>query len=450
MREVLRPPYGLRTSTWHVDPSGRRHLIPQVPSGSYFDLRNLALYLARPALFGEFRPASPWTGWTLQRETALPVKASKSQLRSVFDRTTKDLVAGHDTVAVRVSGGMDSAAVLSSLARIASHDIHVTAIVTEAIADSGARASEQAARILRAVFPDTARADIIVLPGSKVATPPWSAIGPRLEASPGRNAAAITSALEVGATVVLSGDGADELLTTPAFMGGRLARTDGIFSLLRYLLDHEPSDVVTTAVASMSESLLRRRTEPAARVYSALIADAAGAGEAVLDHTFAPSVIRWSQEYDDALRSLLAELLSEGWAHAEAHLAIWPQDQLHLGAEIPVRSPFLEQPFVGHALGLPLSERWDAAQPTPYLRRKAAVAALLEPDVAAVLPRHKEGFAADLGGAVFTDRDTPKLVDLGLVRANALVTDTAAVLTLRALEDWVTGALDRGYEPLHS
>ena len=157
-----------------------------------------------------------------------------------------------------------------------------------------------------------------------------------------------------------------------------------------------------------------------------------------------------SREHNDALHSLLGQLLSDGWARAESHLAIWPQDQLHLGSEIHVRSPFLEQPFVGHALGLPLWERWDAGLPTPYLRRKAAVAALVEPDVAAVLPRHKEGFTADLAGSTFTDKDTPTLVDLGLARAHTLVTDTATVLTLRALEDWVVGALERGYEPARS
>lgn len=56
----------------------------------------------------------------------------------------------------------------------------------------------------------------------------------------------------------------------------------------------------------------------------------------------------------------------------------------------------------------------------------------------------------DLAGSTLTDKDTPTLVDLGLVRAHTLVTDTATVLTLRALEDWVVGALDRGYEPARS
>lgn len=450
VRDVLRPRYGPRTATWHVDPNGRRHLVPPVQAGSCFDLSHLALYLSPPALFGEFRPASPWAGWTLRRETALPVKTSRSQLRSVFDRTVEELVAGHDAIAVRVSGGMDSAAVLSSLARIASADVHVTAFVTEAVADSGERASEQASRIVRSVFRDKARAEIVVLPRSNVAAPAWSAVGPRLEGAPGRNAAAIAAAADVGATLILSGDGADELLTTPAFLGRHMARAGAAFSLLRYLGDHRPTDIVATAVASATELLLSRRTAAAACVYNALVNDPVVQGEAALDPGFAARVREWTREYDGALHDLLSELLADGWAHAEAHLAIWPQDQLHLGSEIPVRSPFLEQPFVGHALGLPLRERWDAELPTPYLRRKAAVAALLEPDVAAVLPRHKEGFSADLAGATFTDKDTPTLVDLGLVQAHTLVTDTATVLTLRALEDWVVGALARGYEPARS
>lgn len=326
--------------------------MPQVPVGSGFDLNHLALYLAPPALYGEFRPASPWTGWTLHRETAMPVKTSRSQLRSVFDGTVADLIAGHDAVAVRVSGGMDSAAVLSSLARVAPADVQVTAVVTEATADSGQRASEQATGAVRTVFRDRARTDIIVLPSSEVTAPAWSAVGPRLEAAPGRNAAAIAAAVTAGASLMLSGDGADELLTTPAFLGRRLAKAGGAFSFVRYLRDHEPSDIVATTVASMSELLLRQRTMSAARVYTTLISDVVTGSEAVLNPTFAEYAAEWSGEYDDALRALLADLLSDGWAHAEAHLAIWPQDQLHLGSEIPVRSPFLEQPFVGHALGL--------------------------------------------------------------------------------------------------
>lgn len=424
--------------------------MPQVPVGSRFDLSHLALYLAPPALYGEFRPASPWTGWTLQREMALPVETPRCQLRSVFDRTVADLVAGHDAVAVRVSGGMDSAAVLSSLARVTSADNQLTVVVTEAISDSGALASEQAGRIVQAVFQDRALPNIVVLPSSEIAAPAWSSVGPRLEAAPRRNAAAIAAAAAAGATLMLSGDGADELLTTPAFLGCRLARTDGARSLLRYLRDHDPSDVVATSVASASELLLRQRTTSAVRVYNALTSNSVTTGMAALDPNFYTYADEWSRAYDDALYDLLEELLSDGWAHAEAHLAIWPQDQLHLGPELPVRSPFLEQPFVGRALGLPLWERWDAGLQTPYLRRKAAVAGLLEPGVGDVLPRHKEGFSADLAGSTFTDHDTPTLVEIGLVRAHTLVTDTAAVLTLRALEDWVVGALERGYEPERS
>lgn len=448
--DTLRPQYGSRTATWHVDPKGHRHLVPRVRAGSRFDLSHLALYLSPAALFGEFRPASPWAGWTLQREAALPVTTSRSQLRSVFDRTVEELVADHDRVAVRVSGGMDSAAVLSSFARTAPADLHVTAIVTEAVADSGELASAQASRIVQTVFRDRARIEIVVLPGSKVTAPAWSPVGPRLEAAPGRNAAAIDAAVAAGATLMLCGDGADELLTTPAFLARRLTRAGGALNSLRYLRDHHPVDVIATTVAAASELLLSGRAESAARVYSTLISNPIGEGETALDPTYAAVVRDWSRQYDGALHDLLSELLIHGWAHAEAHLAIWPQDELHLGSEIPVRSPFLEQPFVGHALGLPPWERWDAGLPTPYLRRKAAVAALLEPGVASVLPRHKEGFSADLSGEAFTDHDTPALIDLGLVRAHTLVTDTATVLTLRALEDWVVGARNRGYEPTRS
>lgn len=153
---------------------------------------------------------------------------------------------------------------------------------------------------------------------------------------------------------MLSGDGADELLTTPAFLGRRLAQV-GVLNLLRYLRDHEPADIVATAVSSTAELVLSRKPESAAHVYNALISNPAGEGEAALDPAFAARVREWSREYDGTLQDLLSELLSDGWAHAEAHLAIWPQDQLHLGSEVPVRSPFLEQPFVGHAL-------WATAQ----------------------------------------------------------------------------------------
>ena len=151
------------------------------------------------------------------------------------------------------------------------------------------------------------------------------------------------------------------------------------------------------------------------------------------------------------MTELVTELIIEtGWAQVEAHRAIWPCDRLHASAPVPVVSPFQEQPFVSHALGLPLTARWDARAATHYLRSKAAVASLIDPPVLDVFPPYKEGFATNLRTSTATRYETPRLVEIGLVGADHLITDTAVALTVQALEHWVDGALRRGYAPVRS
>ena len=275
VREILRPQVGNDVTTWHVAPDGRRLLAPELPSGSRFDVRKLALYLAQPALYGEFRPVSPWEGWRLEREIPAAVPSTRAQLREMFDVTVERLIEGHKVVAVRVSGGIDSCAVLSAVKRTTSPRAKVVAIVTEATSDQGARVSRQAARVINAVFPS---ADVVVIPEGAEGAVEWSPIGPNLEAAPSRNAAALEAAIGARATLVLSGDGADELLATPAFLAAEIAGCLGTRSALRYLADHDRNDLATTIMETASAILLRKRPEHSAQVYSALTSSGARYG----------------------------------------------------------------------------------------------------------------------------------------------------------------------------
>jgi hypothetical protein len=67
--------------------------------------------------------------------------------------------------------------------------------------------------------------------------PRWSAAGPRLDALPEANARAAQQATELEVGILLTGDGADELLGVPRFATAAVTAQHGPAAALRYLRD---------------------------------------------------------------------------------------------------------------------------------------------------------------------------------------------------------------------
>lgn len=190
------------------------------------DLFALALLFAPPVLTGEFRPRCPWRG-VHRVPTAAPQPAAgvtREQLRAGFQSAVRAAIGDSGVIGVKVSGGLDSLAVLVHAVSVAAGR-PVVALCTDLVDDTGVSTRQVICNVLEALGLDVEL--VIVDPAEHCAKPRWSAVGPRLDALPEVKAATAGMAARRGADVLLSGDGADELLAVPRFATWQLARACG-------------------------------------------------------------------------------------------------------------------------------------------------------------------------------------------------------------------------------
>ncbi|KWX10276.1 hypothetical protein TR74_04580, partial [Carbonactinospora thermoautotrophica] len=187
------------------------------------DVAALALLFAPPALYGEFVPRPPWRG--VERIRTVPVPAPEPvPLGEAFTSAVATLAADVEVVGVKVSGGLDSLAVLVHAVRRAEGRT-VVAFTADLVDDAGV----SAATVVRRLVADLELGcELVVLdPDRHRAVPRWSPCGPRLDALPAVNAAVSEFAAARGVGVLLSGDGADELLGVPRFATAAITRRWG-------------------------------------------------------------------------------------------------------------------------------------------------------------------------------------------------------------------------------
>jgi len=223
------------------------------------DLAALGLLLTPPALLGEFIPCSLWLGVD-RIEPALP-RLRPGSLPHAFAAAVADLIADVEVIGVKVSGGLDSLAVLAHVVRIASGR-RVIAFTTDLTCDAGTSAATVVRRLL--IDLDLSVELLVVDPDHERSEPVWSPVGPRLDALPEVNAATaeIAALLDVG--VLLSGDGADELLGVPRFATAHIAARFGLSAAMRDVRDVAHSGPglageVAAAVASWLPPAARAR-----------------------------------------------------------------------------------------------------------------------------------------------------------------------------------------------
>jgi asparagine synthase (glutamine-hydrolysing) len=130
-------------------------------------------------------------------------------------------MASHETVAVSVSGGLDSLAVLLAAARIAEADGRkVVATIAEMTDDAGTSNVPVMRRLIVAAGLRNVVLRISQLDDLPAGEPEWRPDGPDLDALPLVNRRLAEVALEHGATVMLGGNGADELLGAVKYLFG--------------------------------------------------------------------------------------------------------------------------------------------------------------------------------------------------------------------------------------
>lgn len=420
-----------------------------------FSLPALSLFLANPALELEFFPGCPWVGVYRVRPRAVwPAgRADPAELPVRFEWAVERCVADADVVVVALSGGLDSLAVLYQADRICRQDGRRLIVgVIEMRDDQGVWTSAVAQRLIARLG---LQCEVRVIDDRAAPRwPRWTPVGPCGDAMPRHTTALAEYAEEQGAGVILTGQGADELLQAPQFLTSALLHRKRWPQLGRYLADSAQYDGVhalTGEVMSLLGPLLPARSSFA--LYTAF-------GFPDLPTVVPAGVLnpRYVGHARDFHRAWCVDRLAifshhrRQWPKAAMWDSLFTADVLHGAGSVPVRSPFLDPEFAFGAMAVPLESRYGTDNDIPYHRWKKLVVNLFPEQVRSALPRRKqlyrralsEHFAAVLGDRPLLCR---QLGLLGDVDVNALRTDGRVASSLVALEDWLHGALEIGAEP---
>lgn len=424
---------------------GRQGHNPLALAGEHpqFSLSKLALYFSTPAVVGEFLPDCPWQGVTrLRASIAWPPQTTHiDDLVSVFQQSLAYSIGDAATVAVALSGGLDSLAVLYHASKLCLRDgRRLVAVTTDLPDDTGHRCIPVVQQVVRDLSL-SCEFHHVTAEASIDAT--WHARGPRTDAMPRFNRAMADTAQAADADVLLTGSGADELLGSVRYLTPHLLRSRRWHDACSYLHDVVQGGGVrrleTELFAAMASLLPKRYAN---RLYWATNWPELCRVQApsLLAERFRPSVERWTATWlQDTL--LFHEAHHRPWAVKDAWDALFPLDILPQAGSIPEKDPFLHPFFMEYAMGLPLVERYSGALRTPYHRRKAPVLRLYPPHLHPVLPRAKQLFSH-----AFSDyqrhMDIPsRCIAYGLLDEEAFVKccDPSLLGMAEMVEQWIAG-----------
>jgi hypothetical protein len=418
-----------------------------------FSLSKLALALSSPALTGEFLPDCPWVGVS-RIHIALPWPQIDERVSHVediekqFRQSISDEIGPASVVAVALSGGLDSLAVLYYASQQCQVEGRRLIAVTADLVDDAGNSSAAVVRQLIDQLGFCCELRVVEWNEREAKTlpkPAWHPDGPLAHAMPGLCKALRDRASEAGAHVMLSGSGADELLGAVRFLLPRFVQKRRWRDATTYLRDIAAGGgmrrVSIEGLAALSAQLPARLSmqlywaanwpELCRMNAPAIVADA-----------FSQHVEQWTTDW---VRSVLRYHCNhhEGkWATADAWDALFPIDLLAPTGSLIDRYPFMNPTFARYVMGLPLEERYSADLHTPYHRRKALVLRLFPSSLHAVLPRSKQIFSHAFARYQRATGSTPeRCLAHGLILEERLeACDATHLHRINALEQWIIGA----------
>ena len=413
----------------------------------------MALWLSWPSVVGEFCP-SALAGGTAGHLPAVPWPEADprvTDVRAPFRESVRSCMAGHETVAVSISGGLDSLAVLIEAARIAAEDgRRVIAVVAELTDDAGLSNVPVVQRLVAAAGLDEVELHAVGAAELPKERPAWRPQGPDLDALPLANRRLAELACERGATVMLGGNGADETLGAVRYLIGSYAGSARWAAARSYWSD----SIGTHREARLAESIaIAARTLPRqwrTFVYFAMewpeLCTQADAPD-VIEEDLRGHVSTWSATWIKTLVRYHATH-HRTWAQAAAWDAVFPLTVLAGPGPIPWRHPFLTEHFINAVQQLPIARRYDPRLPHAYWRQKAQVLALLPGAVRNVLPTAKQTFRTELAQRYAAEKTAATcLIEHGIVSHTRwqAAHDPLIVGRVNALERWAQEAVARGY-----
>lgn len=428
-------------------------LTPQPPR---FSLPKLALELTNPALELDALPSCPWLRVERRRPAVEwpEVPADRAELPDRFQRSVAACLGDSEIVAVALSGGLDSLAVLYHCSALCRREgRRLVAIVDEMLDDQGVPASALARSLIKK-FAIDCELHVVGTDPRQLPPPNWSPSGPGREALPRAFAALVERAATLGAGVVLTGSGADELLQATPFLSAAQIRAGRWQAAWRYAADEA---LYGGAVVGLAQLLAMVAPQFPARTSFALYLAAhypdvrnAFPGDVVADQ-YRPYALRHYRTWLDRWRE---RFVAQGrdWVVAAAWDCVFGCDMLESIGPVPQRSPFLEPDFAAYALAIPLHERYTPKHRLPYHRYKRLVLSLYPRRLWPLLPDHKHLYRTAIPEYAVRLLRGRRLWcrELGLVRDlpdETLVANPGIACRLAALEEWIDGAIERGASP---
>lgn len=418
-----------------------------------FSLAKLAATLAPRVLRSDFLPDCPWANISRLR-AQLPPRSFESNpldLEARFHLSVKACMDTADTIAIALSGGMDSAAVLRAAGEIAERDNrHLIALTVDIVDDSGVSAYATAARVIEGLG---ARCKHVRIPAepTRFQEPPWTFHGPRFDAEPRYRRGLHEYAADEGAQVILTGHGADQLLRMPRFLLTQPRRMKEGFRVYSYLRHHLSKSKVDLAHEIVARTMPKLNSHTAQRLYMVL------AWSILLDDP-PPILTPWAKEMSQQwttnfiLQQMTRyETRGYDWASAYAEDLFFPLDQLLPCSEIQELSPFLQSEFLQFAHNIPLTYRFNPELPSPYFREKALLLSLLPQESIYAIPPYRQRAYRAFSTYWFSVADSaPRLRALGFLRDDweSIGKDAFELAKAMSCESWVRGAEKRGAVPL--
>ena len=445
----------LETIAWEAaDGRVEPDLESVLPERPTISLPNLALLLANPSLELSYIPKSLWIDARMRRTIAdWPVihGGGLDELSARFHVAVGRAMGRSDPVAVAVSGGLDSMAVLwhaDALCR--KEGRRLIAVVADLVDDRGVSSADVVRRLVSAL---QISCDLDALPelGVSATAPPWSPVGPRFDAMPETCRQMSDRAAARGASVVLTGRGSDELLMCSRFTGLDLARRRRYRDLGRYVSDMTRFDGAKGCVGELVGLASPRLSPPTsfALLYAFMWPNAHDPDPGgILTADLREAAAEYQREWFAEQRATL-EAHGFDWSKVGARCAVYPRDHIPPAGDLPWTSPFLDSDFTAYAHGLALADRYGRTPKHPYHRLKAPVLALFPASLRDSLPTVKQTFARACArySERFLGEPPRRCLELGLVSERwqaALEADDRLPPVVHMVETWLAEALLRG------
>lgn len=408
----------------------------------------LSLWLSWPSIVGEFSPGAPWAA-SVDHPSEEPwprPSCSLSNLRAAFRTSVEGCVEQHQTVAVSVSGGIDSLAVLVTAEELVRRQgREVVAVMAEMTDDLGVSNVSVVRDLINGLG---LKCKVIVVTADERPSgePAWDPRGPRLDALPEVNRLLAERAADVGASVLLAGNGADELLGTVRYIFTHLLRSASPSALRSFWRDSVRVDrrALSLEFLGVASRLLPRSWRAATYFASSWPELCEARVPSVVGIEFRQHIKQWTTGW---IRQMLEfHRAHSSWAEMDAWDALYPLHPLSSPGPIPLRNPFLEEPFFGIATSLPLEKRYEPSFKHAYWRQKSHVIRLCPLEALAYLPTAKQTYGEDLTRRQLNlARDATLLAEYGLVDLDELkrTNDPMLVSRVNATEVWLRHALSR-------